>query len=69
MSPDADIKRAVLVKVSGTVQPLARTKDIDPGDVIVVPSKYQVVQPPTQRRLEDTLMNILGVALVVRGLQ
>jgi len=69
MSPDADIKRAVLVKVSGTVQPLARTKDIDPGDVIVVPSKYQVVQPPTQHRLEDTLMNILGVALVVRGLQ
>lgn len=65
---DADMKRAVIVKVSGAVQPLGQAREIDAGDVIVVPSKYQVVEPPTHRGAQDTLFNLLGAALVIRGL-
>jgi len=66
-APDADMKRAVVIKVSGAVQPLGRTKVIDPGDVIVVASKYQVVQPRIQRTTADILADLLGVALVIRS--
>jgi len=67
-SMDADMKRAVIVKVSGIVQPMAHADGIDAGDVIVVPSKYQVVQPPTHHNLENIMLSILGIALVVHGL-
>ncbi|MHB9131704.1 MAG: SLBB domain-containing protein [Armatimonadota bacterium] len=65
---DADMKRAVVVKVSGAVQVLTDKTTIDSGDVIIVPSKYQVIQPPTQRRTQDTLLNLLGTGLIIRGL-
>jgi len=68
-APDADIRRAVVIKVSGAVQPINRTKLIDPGDVIVVASKYQAIQPPGQRTTADTIADLLGVALVIRGLR
>jgi hypothetical protein len=68
-APDADLKRAVVIKVSGAVQPLGRIRQVDPGDVIVVASKYQAVQPPGQRTIADTIADLLGVALVVRALR
>ncbi|MHB9025944.1 MAG: SLBB domain-containing protein, partial [Armatimonadota bacterium] len=68
-APDADLKRAVVIKVSGTVQPLSKVKSIEAGDVIIVASKYQVIQPPVRRTLSDILFDIFGVALIVRGLQ
>lgn len=66
-TPDADFKRAVVVSVSGTVQRLNDVNSVNPGDVIVVASKHQVIQPPRQRSLYETLGNLLGVALVVRS--
>lgn len=68
-APDADMGRAVVIKVSGTVRPLVRDGRIDRGDVIVVASKYQVIQPPRKRTMSDVLLDLVGVALVVRGLR
>lgn len=68
-APDADLKRAVVIKLSGAVQPLDRTKAIDAGDVIVVASKYQIIQPPMQQHWGTTLVDLFGMALVVRGLK
>lgn len=68
-APDADLKRSVVVKVSGAVRRLSDVKTIDPGDVIIVASKHQIIQPPVARRPQDTLMDILGVYLVLRGLR
>lgn len=68
-APDSDFDRAVVIRVSGTVQPLDRTKDVNPGDVIVIASKHQVIEAPRHRHLRETLSEILGVALVVRGLR
>jgi protein involved in polysaccharide export with SLBB domain len=66
---DADVKRAVVIKVSGAVQPLAQAGTIDRGDVLVVASKYQVVQPPRRKTLGSSLGDLLGIALVIRGLR
>ncbi|NLC56664.1 MAG: hypothetical protein GX774_07510 [Armatimonadetes bacterium] len=68
-APDADLKRSVVIKVTGGVRPFREAKRIDPGDVIVVASKHQVIQPPVQRSYRDVLFDLLGVALVVRGLR
>ncbi len=67
--PDADMEHAVMVKLSGAVQPLSGKAVIDPGDVIVVASKYQVIQPPIKRTLSNVLADILGAALIIRGLK
>ncbi|MBI3948049.1 MAG: SLBB domain-containing protein [Armatimonadetes bacterium] len=67
-APDADLKRSVVVKVSGAVRRFADVKSMDPGDVIVVSSKHQIIQPPVARRPQDTLFDVLGLYLVVRGL-
>jgi hypothetical protein len=61
---DADKKRAVVIKVSGAVQPLSQTRIIDRGDVIVVGSKYQTIEPPRRRKIGDYLADILGLAFV-----
>ncbi|HHX41423.1 MAG TPA: hypothetical protein GX715_15785 [Armatimonadetes bacterium] len=68
-APDADLKRSVVIKVTGGVRRLADSKTVDPGDVIVVASKHQIIQPPVQRKLQDTILDLLGVALVIRSLQ
>ncbi|HEX2999199.1 MAG TPA: SLBB domain-containing protein [Armatimonadota bacterium] len=68
-APDADPKRSVVIKVAGGVRPLSEAKTLDPGDVIVMASKHQIIQPPLQRGFRDVLYNILGVALVVRSLR
>lgn len=68
-APDADISRAVVIKVSGAVQSLKRTKTIDRGDVIVVASKYQIIQPPRKKTFSEVMLDLLGVGLVVRGLR
>lgn len=68
-APDADIGRAVVIKVSGTVQSFKRAKKIDRGDVIVMASKYQIIQPPRKKTFSEIMLDLLGVGLVVRGLK
>lgn len=67
-APDADFDKAVVIKVSGTVQPFNKTKHIDRGDVIVVASKYRIIQPPRKKSLGEIMSGILGTALIIRGL-
>lgn len=66
-APDSDMDRAVVIKVSGAVHPFNKVKTIDPGDVIVVASKYRVIQPPRKKTLDEILFQILGAALIVNS--
>jgi len=68
-APDADMRRSVVIKGTGGVRPFTEAKRIDPGDVIVVASKHQVIQPPMRRGIRDIFFDLLGVALVVRSLR
>ncbi|MDH7569243.1 MAG: SLBB domain-containing protein [Armatimonadota bacterium] len=68
-APDSDLKRSVVIKVTGGVRKLSDVKVLDPGDVVVVASKHQIVQPPYRRRVQDTIFELMGVALVLRGLR
>jgi protein involved in polysaccharide export with SLBB domain len=66
-APDADFNRAVIISISGAVQPLNKAQAINPGDVIVMASQHQVIQPPRHRSLFDTVTSLLGIAWVFRG--
>ena len=66
-APDADFNRAVVISISGDVKPLNRVSAVNPGDVIVMASQHQVIQPPRQRSLFDTITSLLGITWVFRG--
>ncbi len=63
---DADYSRAVVIKVSGTTFPLKEVKMVDPGDVIVIASKPQVVREFNKKGIGDMIGDMLGLALVLR---
>jgi protein involved in polysaccharide export with SLBB domain len=67
-APDADSNRAVVVSVSGISRSMHQVTEVNRGDVIIMASKHQVIQPPRQRSILETLGAVLGLVWIFRGL-
>lgn len=65
---DATINRMVVIRANGAVVPLAQAKQVQPGDVVVVPSDFMVRQlggPSGLQRILQT-MAAVATAFIVR---
>lgn len=65
VAPDGEVKRTVVMRLNGRVVPLKLVKTIEPGDIIIVPTKFMVTKIPTKSSLQRALQSISEAALSV----
>lgn len=63
VSPDGDSKRTVVMRLNGRVLPMKQVKTIEPGDIIVVPTKFTTNTIHTQSTLERSLQSLSETVL------
>ena len=68
VSPDGEAKRIVVMRLNGRVVPLKQVKSIEPGDIIIVPTKFMVTNIHTKGALERAFQSISEAALSVFSL-
>jgi protein involved in polysaccharide export with SLBB domain len=63
VSRDGDEKRTVVMRMNGTILPLRNVKAIEPGDIIIIPTKYIVRLVNTRNGFERFLRVLSESAL------
>lgn len=63
LAPDGDIKRTIVMRMNGLVVPLKQARTINPGDIIIVPTKHILHLIHTSGPFERALRTISEAAL------
>lgn len=64
-APDGEAKRIVVMRLNGRVVPLKQVKAIEPGDIIIVPTKFIINSIHTKNGFQRALQSISETALSV----
>ncbi len=68
VSPDGEAKRIVVMRLNGRVVPVKQVKTIEPGDIIIVPTKFMITNIHTKGGLQRAFQSISEAALSVFSL-
>lgn len=67
VADDGDVKRIVIMRMNGVVYPAKNVSKIQPGDIIIVPTKFKTNTVKTQSEFENAMRSVSQVALTVLG--